>query len=1004
MEDSASVKSNDSTAISDEYEFVSGVVTTLPLLKISTGSNLEELMGEVLREMDVNEDNVDLQQNNESVHKNNVIELKRFETCEHPLNEEDIQYLGDVPQDCTIFGNISYLGAASISGPKSDTEVKRNMAILNEQCSSIMAIEVSVSIPSCSEGCVVLHDAGTNGVMAKYEINRILFYSHGIQGTRDASCFAFTWSHGDSIENAIFQCHVFRCNIPEAVAQVSQCFVKAFNLRMPKSLTTSVNGELVPNNSKETYNRTGNLETVVFEVSMEIKEEDGRSGFVAVPKDKTYFKLRANVQKQICLTVQQVCDNDLEQDLEVERCFGVLVSHGRNVKHSDMQLLEMVSMGSGVAAEKKCYLIIGQWNPMENAFESLNVETPRDTKVFLTVAVDLVIRGISEPVRLPIETPVKVFPHSERFWSFSRRPLIQQFTLDLKEISDRTEVNYEVVKIERSEPPVDLDRNRLNLTLNNLASFIHSPSVTSMDALTPKEDYASDGDEPMLSGTGEVSKDCSKSELDSWADVLVKWSIPTQHPRQLAALVKQGIPEALRGEVWQRLAHCDQDSSLMDNYRILISQDCSCENVIQRDINRTFPAHDFFKEAGGLGQDSLFRISKAYAVYDTEVGYCQGLSFLAATLLLHMPEEQAFCVLLKLMYNYGLRDLYKDGFECLYLRLFQLNRLMQEHVPQLLIHFSDKGVESHMFASQWFLTLFTARFPLYFVFHIIDVFLLQGTETLFQIALALLITYKKDLLQLDFESILKYFRVSLPKKCRNEETAKQLMKLACSLKVKKLKKYEQEFMALKARQDSEQNDEQYAAEAEKLKYALLRSEEEKQLLEQEVVKVKDILKREVKKAENDSIRNSTIIAEYKQICQRLDSEQLAAKTSLNQLKKKVAGCEKCSEIVTEEVSQNENEEEATLTRYQERIKELELDLARAKLAQVEAECQNQDLTHQLNETLTELQSLTSRNSWPPWLHKTLSSIKEVAINKSAVPRRDSNTTDPMSREDNVFSN
>lgn len=58
--------------------------------------------------------------------------------------------------------------------------------------------------------------------------------------------------------------------------------------------------------------------------------------------------------------------------------------------------------------------------------------------------------------------------------------------------------------------------------------------------------------------------------------------------------------------------------------------------MIQRDINRTFPAHDYFKEAGGLGQDSLYRISKAYAVLDSEVGYCQGLSFLAATLLLHV--------------------------------------------------------------------------------------------------------------------------------------------------------------------------------------------------------------------------------------------------------------------------------------------------------------------------------------------------------------------------------
>lgn len=46
-------------------------------------------------------------------------------------------------------------------------------------------------------------------------------------------------------------------------------------------------------------------------------------------------------------------------------------------------------------------------------------------------------------------------------------------------------------------------------------------------------------------------------------------------------------------------------------------------------------------------------------------------------LILQMPEEQAFCILVKLMYGYGLRDLYKDGFDSLYMRLYQLNRLME---------------------------------------------------------------------------------------------------------------------------------------------------------------------------------------------------------------------------------------------------------------------------------------------------------------------------------------
>lgn len=66
-----------------------------------------------------------------------------------------------------------------------------------------------------------------------------------------------------------------------------------------------------------------------------------QGGFSAVPKDRSCFKLRVNLEKQLCLTVQQVSEN--ERGLEVERCFGVLVSPGRNVKHSDMQLLEMVS-------------------------------------------------------------------------------------------------------------------------------------------------------------------------------------------------------------------------------------------------------------------------------------------------------------------------------------------------------------------------------------------------------------------------------------------------------------------------------------------------------------------------------------------------------------------------------------------------------------------------------------------------------------------------------------
>jgi hypothetical protein len=55
---------------------------------------------------------------------------------------------------------------------------------------------------------------------------------------------------------------------------------------------------------------------------------------------------------------------------------------------------------------------------------------------------------------------------------------------------------------------------------------------------------------------------------------------------------------------------------------------------------------------------------------------------------------------------------------------------------------------------------------------------------------------------------------------------------------------------------------------------------------------------------------------------------------------------------------------------------LELELAQTKLALVESECRKQDLTHQLNAAVTEIQS--SKNTW---FQKTLTSIREVANTK-----------------------
>ena len=81
-----------------------------------------------------------------------------------------------------------------------------------------------------------------------------------------------------------------------------------------------------------------------------------------------------------CLSVSQsvVCS------VQVERCFGMLVSPGRNVRHSDMQLLEDVKMSHNSTTAQ--WAIQGSWDPREAAFAVLNQETGPDiNSVYMTV-------------------------------------------------------------------------------------------------------------------------------------------------------------------------------------------------------------------------------------------------------------------------------------------------------------------------------------------------------------------------------------------------------------------------------------------------------------------------------------------------------------------------------------------------------------------------------------------------------------------------------------------
>uniref|UniRef100_A0AAX7SKX3 Rab GTPase-activating protein 1 n=1 Tax=Astatotilapia calliptera TaxID=8154 RepID=A0AAX7SKX3_ASTCA len=671
-------------------------------------------------------------------------------------------------EDSVVFSQLTYLGCASVNAPRSEVEALRMMSILRGQCQ--LPLDVTLSVPGVSEGTVRLLDPHNNTEIANYPIYKILFCVRGHDGTPESDCFAFTESHYNA---EIFRIHVFRCQIQEAVSRILYSFATAFRRSAKRAVLSS----------QQAPPLTPDSDLFTFTVSLEIREDDGKGTFSAVAKDKDKqsFKLRAGLDKKIVIYVQQTSN----KELAIERCFGLLLSPGKNVKNSDMHLLDLESMGK--SSDGKSYIITGSWNPNTPQFQAVNEETPKDKFMYMTTAVDLVITEVEEPVRFLLETRVRVCsPNDRLFWPFSKRSYTETFYLKLRQRKERkspaSDTLYEVVSLES-----ETEREKRKTTA--------SPSILptgpgGMVPSPPEDDEEEDNDEPLLSGSGDVSKECAEKILETWGDLLSKWHVNLSvRPRQLPALVRSGIPEALRGEVWQLLAGCHNNDHLVEEYRTLITKESPQDSAITRDINRTFPAHDYFKDTGGDGQDSLYKICKAYSVYDEEIGYCQGQSFLAAVLLLHMPEEQAFSVLVKIMFDYGLRDLFKQNFEDLHCKFFQLERLMQEYIPDLYNHFLNVGLEAHMYASQWFLTLFTAKFPLYMVFHIID--LLNVNLCLIYLLSAFPQTSKDDLIQTDFEGALKFFRVPVPKRYRSEENAKKLMELACSMKVslKQTKKY-----------------------------------------------------------------------------------------------------------------------------------------------------------------------------------------------------------------------
>uniref|UniRef100_A0A670YI75 Ecotropic viral integration site 5 like n=1 Tax=Pseudonaja textilis TaxID=8673 RepID=A0A670YI75_PSETE len=310
-----------------------------------------------------------------------------------------------------------------------------------------------------------------------------------------------------------------------------------------------------------------------------------------------------------------------------------------------------------------------------------------------------------------------------------------------------------------------------------------------------------------LVSSSSASSNLSHLEEDTWilwGRIVNEWEEWRKRKEKLLKeLIRKGIPHHFRAIVWQLLCSAT-DMPVKNQYSELLKMSSPCEKLIRRDIARTYPEHEFFKGQDSLGQEVLFNVMKAYSLVDREVGYCQGSAFIVGLLLMQMPEEEAFCVFVRLMQEYRLRELFKPTMAELGLCIYQFEYMLQEQLPELNIHFRSQSFLTSMYASSWFLTLFLTTFPLPVATRVFDIFMYEGLEIIFRVGMALLQFNQAELMQLDMEGMSQYFQKVIPHQFDSCPDKLILKAYQVKYNPKKMKRLEKEYTAIKNREMEEQ--------------------------------------------------------------------------------------------------------------------------------------------------------------------------------------------------------
>uniref|UniRef100_G3WR22 USP6 N-terminal like n=1 Tax=Sarcophilus harrisii TaxID=9305 RepID=G3WR22_SARHA len=233
--------------------------------------------------------------------------------------------------------------------------------------------------------------------------------------------------------------------------------------------------------------------------------------------------------------------------------------------------------------------------------------------------------------------------------------------------------------------------------------------------------------------------------------------------------IYKGIPLQLRGEVWSLLLEIPKmKEETRDLYDKLKHRARGCSPDIRQidlDVNRTYRDHIMFRDRYGVKQQSLFHVLAAYSIYNTEVGYCQGMSQITALLLMYMNEEDAFWALVKLLSGpkYAMHGFFVQGFPKLLRFQEHHEKILKKFLSKLKQHLDSQEIYTSFYTMKWFFQCFLDRTPFTLNLRIWDIYILEGERVLTAMSYTILKLHRKHLMKLSMEELVEFLQETLAK-------------------------------------------------------------------------------------------------------------------------------------------------------------------------------------------------------------------------------------------------